>query len=389
MNFDLIFAVIFYSLIFLFYLKHKDKFEIQNKIFALYKTQLGIKLMDKYSKIFPRFLNFLGYISIITGFIGMIFIFYTIIKGTYKLIYDSFLGVQTQPVLAPVLPGVSIPGLPTLSFWHWVIAIFVVAVIHEFSHGVFARLYNLKIKSSGFAFLGPILAAFVEPDEKAMNKKNKMQQLSIISAGPFSNILLALLVLLIFNFIFLPLQTNLFMSDGLALVNVEKNSPADLAQLSQGMIIKQINGEIIQDQKQLVSLIRQSEGKSIKIATDKGDFVVKPEQKEEKYYIGVSVTNNVIVRESIPEFVLPLTKWFNMLFFWIWVISLGIGLFNLLPLGPIDGGRMFYVAMLNFFEKKKAMKIFKGISLLCLTLILVNLLPYLLKFFKWIIGFFS
>ena len=389
MNFDLIFAVIFYGLIFLFYLKHKDKFEIQNKIFALYKTQLGIKLMDKYSKIFPRFLNFLGYISIITGFIGMIFIFYTIIKGTYNLIYDSFLGIQIQPVLAPVLPGISIPGLPTLSFWHWVIAIFVVAVIHEFSHGVFARLYNLKIKSSGFAFLGPILAAFVEPDEKALNKKNKMQQLSIISAGPFSNILLAFLVLLIFNFIFLPLQTNLFMSDGLALVNVEKNSPADLAQLSQGMIIKQINGEIIHDQKQLVSLIQQSEGKSIKIATDKGEFVVNPEQKEERYYIGFSVTNNVIVRESIPEFVLPLTKWFNMLFFWIWVISLGIGLFNLLPLGPIDGGRMFYVAMLNFFEKKKAMKIFKGASLLCLTLILINLLPYLLKLFKWIIGFFS
>ncbi|MEK6907612.1 MAG: hypothetical protein AABW45_03735, partial [Nanoarchaeota archaeon] len=157
MNLDLIFALVFYGLLFLFYLKNKNKFEVQNKIFALYKTKLGIKLMDKYSKVAPRFLNILGYLGIIVGFLGMIFILYTIIGGTYTLIRGSILGIQTQPVLAPVLPGLKIPGLPTLSFWHWIIAIFVVAIIHEFSHGLYARLYNLKIKSSGFAFLGPIL----------------------------------------------------------------------------------------------------------------------------------------------------------------------------------------------------------------------------------------
>ncbi|MEK6841411.1 MAG: site-2 protease family protein, partial [Nanoarchaeota archaeon] len=373
MNFDLIFAIIFYGLLFLFYLKNKDKFEIQNKVFALYKTKIGIKLMDKYSKIAPKFLTFLGYLGILVSFLGMIFIFYILIKGTYSLIFIP----ESQPVLAPVLPGISIPGLPTLSFWHWIIAIFIVAAIHEFSHGIYARLYNLNIKSSGFAFLGPILAAFVEPDEKALSKKNKKQQLSILSAGPFSNIMFAIIILLFFNFIFLPLQNNLFVSDGITLVNVEENSPADLAQLKPSLIIKEIDNQKITDSKQLVDLIRNSNGKDLKIITDKGEFIVKPIKKEDKYYIGISVTNNVKTRESVPGFVLPLTKWFNMLFFWIWIISLGIGLFNLLPIGPIiDGGRMFYIAMLSLFNNKKAMKLFKAMTIFCLILIIINLLPY-------------
>ncbi|MEK6907553.1 MAG: M50 family metallopeptidase, partial [Nanoarchaeota archaeon] len=249
-------------------------------------------------------------------------------------------------------------------------------------------LYNLKIKSSGFAFLGPILAAFVEPDEKEMIKKPKKQQLSILAAGPFSNILLAFLILLFFNFIFLPLQSNFFTVDGVKLVNIEKNSPAELANLKPELIIKQANDELITDQKQLVNIIQGSNGENVNLITDQGEFSIKPEKRDDKYYIGVSVSNNVAVKENTPEFILPLAAWFNMLFFWLWIISLGIGLFNLLPLGPIDGGRMFYIAMLSFFDNKKAMNIFKAMTVFCLVLIVINLLPYLLKLFNFIINLF-
>ena len=189
MNLDLVFALIFYALLFLFYLKNKEKFQVQGGIFALYKTQLGIKLMNKLAKKNPKLLRFLSTFSIGIGFIGMLFIIFTLFQGVYKLIFNP----ASPPVVAPVLPGVSIsPNLPVLSFWHWIITIFIVAVVHEFAHGVYARLYNLKINSSGFAFLGPILAAFVEPDEKAMKKITAKKQLAIISAGPFINIILGI-----------------------------------------------------------------------------------------------------------------------------------------------------------------------------------------------------
>ena len=47
-----------------------------------------------------------------------------------------------------LLPGVKvIPGLPTMSFWHWIVAIFILATVHETCHGIFARLNNVKLKS--------------------------------------------------------------------------------------------------------------------------------------------------------------------------------------------------------------------------------------------------
>src|SRR3989344_8635488 len=108
-----------------------------------------------------------------------------------------------------VLPGVKIPGLPYLGFWHWIITIFILALVHEFCHGILARLYNLKIKSSGLAILGVLLpivpAAFVEPDEKKLFKKKKKEQLSVLAAGPFSNLVLAGIIFLISLFLFMPL----------------------------------------------------------------------------------------------------------------------------------------------------------------------------------------
>ena len=112
MNFDLILAVIFYAAIFIFYSTHKQKFTRQG-LLILYKTKLGIFLMNKLSKKYPKLLNFLSYVSIFIGFIGMIFILYTLIQGGIKLIL-SYLQIipETQPVLAPVLPGISVQGLP-------------------------------------------------------------------------------------------------------------------------------------------------------------------------------------------------------------------------------------------------------------------------------------
>ena len=60
MNLDLTLALIFYTLLVIYIMKNKSKFEFHGKIIALYKTKLGLKLMDKISKICPRILKFLG-----------------------------------------------------------------------------------------------------------------------------------------------------------------------------------------------------------------------------------------------------------------------------------------------------------------------------------------
>ena len=386
MNFDLVFAIIFYALLFIFFLRNRDKFKMQG-LLALYKTQLGIKLMDKLANKYPKFLEFLSYFSIFIGFTGMIIILYILIRGTYSLIFVP----ESQPVVAPVLPGITIsPALPVLSFWHWIIAIFIVAVVHEFAHGVYARLYDIKIKSSGFAFLGPILAAFVEPNEKAVKKLNVKKQLVILSSGAFVNIVLAFLVLVFFTFIFAPIQGKVLEADGVNLVQVEPGSPAELAGLQAGTLIKEVNNQKINSQRVLINAIQDSkEDDILKLTTDNGVFYVKPIMIENKPKIGISIKDNLAVKFGLPQFLLPTVIWLNLLFFWLWVINLGVGLFNLLPLGPIDGGRMFHVLTLKFTNKKNALNLFKLVTLVCATLIFINLLPWLIKLVTWFFGLFS
>src|SRR3989344_1308087 len=118
-----------------------------------------------------------------------------------KNLIDLFINEAAVPGVVPVLP-IKAEGVFYVPFFYWIISLFIIATIHEFSHGVVARAHNIPVTSSGFAFLGilvPIIpAAFVEPDEKKMGKKKASQQLSVFAAGPFSNIILGFISLGLF-----------------------------------------------------------------------------------------------------------------------------------------------------------------------------------------------
>jgi membrane-associated protease RseP (regulator of RpoE activity) len=96
--------------------------------------------------------------------------------------------------LIPYLPEIfKVDWLPPFYFTYWIVAIALVAIFHEAAHGIFARFYNIKIKSTGFGFLGPFLAFFVEQDDKQMQKSKPFHQMTILAAGVFANILLTII----------------------------------------------------------------------------------------------------------------------------------------------------------------------------------------------------
>ena len=390
MNLDLIFALIFYGIIFLLFVKYRNKFEVQNKIFVLYKTKLGIKLMNKLSSKIPRLLHYISYLSITIGFIGMIITFLFLIKGVWNMIFIP----NAIPVLAPVLPGVSIPGVPTLSFWHWIIAILIRAVVNEFFHGVYASLAKVNIKSSGFAFLGPILAAFVEPDEKQLAKKSTHKQLSVLSAGPFSNIVLAFVFFLIGIFIIAPVTSSILELNGIQIVDINKDLPIAQTSLKSGDQILAIDNETVINQTHFSSIIKSHKpGDILNIQTQDKIIPVElssnPENKSLPI-MGVTISYaKADIKPSIKKIFgnTPLALfWILKLVFWVYAISLGVGLFNLLPLGPVDGGRMFYSASLFIFKKQeKAKKAYQYATLICLLLIFINLSPYIIKLLAFLI----
>lgn len=387
MNLDIILAIVFYLFLLIFYFFNKDKFEVKGKILFIYRTKLGISLMDKLAKTFGFILRPLSYISIFIGFAGMLFILVVLLKGTFDLLFVP----NSPPALAPVLPGVKVPGLPNLSFWHWVISIFIVAVIHEFSHGVFARLFNLEVKNSGFLFFGPILGAFVEPDEKKLEKISKRKQLAILSAGPFSNIFLAGIMLLIIIFISAPLQANFVEFDSLQVNKVVPDYPASKSNIETPFIINSINAKEIKKVADFVSLTEAVKpNEKLLFGTNKGSFelmTVENPGNSSKGFIGISdFSVNTKLKEGVNPYFGNFILWFLKLIFWLFVVNLGIGLFNLLPLGPIDGGRMFLVlSSIIFKEQKKAERFWSVISYMLLLVILVNLMPYFFKLFNFIL----
>lgn len=394
MNYDLLLLVLFYIFLLFIFRIYRNKFEVEWKVFALYKTKWGIKLMDKIAKKFPRALSFLGILSIIFGFIGMITTLAFIFYATYQILFVP----KAEAALAPLLPGISVSDkLPILSFWHWIIAILIVATVHEFSHGIYARLKNVKIKSSGFAFLGPILAAFVEPNEEQLKKKSTLDQLLVFSAGPFSNIILGIIVILVMVFIFVPMANSITYVNGLVISDINESLPINNSGLGSGYILQEINEIKINNTRVLSDTLSKKSPGDVVIVKANGSYynvtLGNDYENKSKAVLGISFSKyDIELKDQFKPFswLYKIFGWFGMLLFWIFNISIGVGLFNLLPLGPVDGGRMFYATALKYMKnKKKALRLLNFISLIILIMIIINLSPFIIKLFKFIFSFFS
>ena len=231
-------VILFYLLIILFIIIKRKKFTFQAKFIALYRTQVGLKIIDKIGTKYKNFIKILGYIGIGIGYVGMLVILGFIIKGLFDLIF-----VPGAPaVIAPVLPGIPIPGSPIfVPFWYGIISLFIVVLIHEFSHGIVAKAHKLPIKNTGIVFFGPLIGAFVEPDEKKLKKQKDVTKYSVFAAGPFSNIITAGIVILLFVLIFNPVANAYVKPLGVSFTELEPDMPAEQAGLETGVIYNRIN----------------------------------------------------------------------------------------------------------------------------------------------------
>ncbi|MEK6915700.1 MAG: site-2 protease family protein [Nanoarchaeota archaeon] len=228
--YDLVFLVLFSVSAFLILRKNKQNLKRQGWIF-LYHTKVGIKLMDWASMKFGKLLKPLSYVVIASGYALMGGILWMITKTVWIYVSTPIPDqLKNLPPIAPLIPY--FPKLfnlesffPPLYFTYFLVALAVVALSHEFSHGLFARLWKIKVKTTGLAFFGPFFGAFVEPDEKQMAKAPKKHQLSILAAGTFANIvmfvLFGVLLALFFSLSFAPAGV-IFNSYSQGIVNVSQ-----------------------------------------------------------------------------------------------------------------------------------------------------------------------
>ncbi len=204
MNFifvDLVLLVLFVIFISAFLYRNKKNLKREGLLY-LYRTTWGMRLIDCTSKKYTKTLGFLSYVSITIGYLLMAGILWLFGKLVYIYIaHPAVVKAIKIPPITPLIPYIDklAPnlGLPTFYFIYFVVIIAIIAITHEFAHGIFMRRHGIKIKSTGFGFFPfffPIFpAAFVEQDEKSMNRSGIFKQLSVLSAGTFANILTAIL----------------------------------------------------------------------------------------------------------------------------------------------------------------------------------------------------
>lgn len=348
----------------------------------LRKWKFGVEAIDRLVGKTKKFLTNVGDVSIclglVAGLVGIAFLFYSIVS-----VQQSFM------LVLPTVGSFRYPG-PVLSipFWYWLIGVFVIITSHESMHAVFARLAKVPIKTYGIITLLVLpIGAFVDPDMKKVKKLKLAEKLRIYSAGSFANLVVGFLVFLI-AFASFSMFGALTESVGIKIGSTISGTPAHEAGVS-GILYKIDNTSINSTQGLSLFMEKILPGENLTLYTTEGIFPIKtinhPENKSLPF-MGIGNLTNVyrykrMFTGYVPETVLNgIFVWLNLLS-WLLVLNIGVAIFNMLPVRPLDGGLIYE----EIFKKKfgrKGKKIMRIVELTMLALIIFNLfIMYLIRTF--------
>lgn len=264
------------------------------------------------------------------------------------LVY-SLKTLMDAPTVSLIVPGVEVPGSPIfIPFLSGLIALATVLIVHEFSHGILARVEKISLKSIGLLLFAILPGAFVEPDEEELNELDRSAKMRIFVAGSMANLSLAaiaLIVMLLISSFVIPV---VFEEDGIQISRLTEDGNA-INYLSEGMIIKEINNVTVNDsatyQKAVMTLKPNA---TVSVKTDQGDYSFQLKsnpQNRSLGYMGIQAKSHSIIADGFDnQFYSPLL-WLlmplNEILYWIFFLNFAVGTFNLLPLKPLDGGHLF------------------------------------------------
>lgn len=332
-------------------------FEVKNPEiglgYAFYRTKRLNNLIDRLSSRGKFIWKFLWDIGIISG-LGILIVglaFFTINIPLFFLPTSD--GTSSAIAITPVIPGITISfqSLP-----YFLIAIMIGAMVHEFAHGIAARVEKVDLKSTGLFIFLVFFGAFVEPDEKNFNQKSRRSKARIMAAGALANMIVAVIFILIlilpfgFPLLIAPLyQTE---SSGALIIDVIPKKPAAEAGIKAGFAIiainsstgyqsitsatdfqEYVNSSILPNQTLIFHFAKG--GKPINLDT------VARDDNPSKGFIGIRTWEYLKSRFFEPS---PIV---NLLPYWIlntilygFMLNLMFAMINLLPIPFLDGDKL-------------------------------------------------
>jgi regulator of sigma E protease len=343
----------------------------------------------------------------------------------------------------------------TNSLFAFLIVLGILIFFHEFGHFLIARLFRVGVEKFSLGFGPRLLGKKVgitdyrlslvplggyvkmvgeEPDEDldpqlipiSFTHKHVLKRILIVFAGPFFNILLAVLIFWVIAFV------SGVMILKPAIGSVKENSPAHIAGFKKGDLVTAVDGAAVETWEAMAERITHSGGKPLEITVQRpeGSLVLRatPElitsknllgEEIKRYVIGIGTAGETTSRKlgffqaaeeslrqtySIVELmVMIVTKLItgdisidtvggpimiaqmagdqakagiSSLFQFIAVISVNLAVINLLPIPVLDGGHLLFFGIEAVIGRPVNVKVREiaqqvGMVLLIMLMILV------------------
>ncbi|NOJ28874.1 MAG: hypothetical protein DA328_01750 [Nitrososphaeraceae archaeon] len=372
------------------------RFEFKFPLLLLH-TPYGLKFFDrvaktKIAKVFAT-LN-IYFMPIVT--ILAIFLF----VGSMIVMFSNFSAREGVRDLGPqaniLLPGLN-PYLPWTYGWA---ALIITMIVHEAGHGIIARVHGVKVDSTGVVFLLIIpIGAFVNIGREELMRTNLKQKSSILTAGIMNNMIVSIIALVLLFAVISTLNVvpnTEPLKSGILVIDVNQNSLAEKIGITKESIITSLNGISINKPEELRNISTSNLGKTIPITwvdknkNETSKAVTLPSSAEPgKGIFGISISSQTpdpqLVLDAyknsffnnplallLPPTLSPMVPYsdimaekyyspifgssfpiFANMFFWLWFINFNVGIFNALPIGPLDGGQLYNSVLESKFKSRR------------------------------------
>ena len=302
-------------------------------------------------------------------------------------------------------------------FGHFIVAKLSGVGVLTFSVGFGPKLWVKKVGETEYALSAFPLGGYVkmvgeDPDEqvqqadidKSFAHKSLLTRTAIVFAGPGFNLLLAVLLLMVvFTFYGVPVMST-------QISGVEKDSPAEIAGLMKGDRIVAIDGVPVDEWEELSQKIKGSGGKPLHLQIRRGDEIisvtVQPSKREGRTIFGepkedwvIGIGSQVTIEKGNPGLAvvrgvqqtfeyskLTLLALYKMIvgdvsprniggpiliaqmagqqaqeglgtfLAFLAVLSINLGVLNLLPVPVLDGGHLVFFAVEAITRKPVSVK---------------------------------
>ncbi|MFZ0628645.1 MAG: M50 family metallopeptidase [Nitrososphaeraceae archaeon] len=325
------------------------------------------------------------------------------------------------PILNPLLP-----------ISYTLVALIISVFIHEAGHGIVARVYGIKVESTGIAFVLFIpIGAFVNLDKEGLDKATLKEKSAVLTAGPLNNMILAgvsMALLFVVISSLTPIPTQDTTNNGLQIISITDGSLAEKIGLTRGSSILTIGQTELHNQDDLSQTLRSNIGKQSQIVWQDrqgkqitGTLSIPADTDPTKPILGVVALPldptgtlelykrhfafTFDINRPVPMLPLPTLdgqfvpfsdtmapKYESSLFgpffpiiantlFWLWFINFNLGIFNALPIVLLDGGQLYgsLIESRSKIDKNRLKQISSAVSTSMIVIVVMSLfLPYLL-----------